>query len=147
MLLIKIAFFAFLLAFFEAFGVNKWCLPIRYFKRKTYSLLNAVFRSLFVTQEISKQKASKIRFFIFSIFEIFYEISFSKYFSKFQFFKLRSFSAVKCMNVLLIKNAFFAFLLPFFEAFGENKWCLSNRCFKRNTYYLQNAIFGSLFVT
>ena len=61
--LIKIAFFAFLLAFFEAFGKNKCCLSIKYFKRKTYYLQNAVFESLFVTQEISKQRASKTRFF------------------------------------------------------------------------------------
>ena len=50
-------------ALFWSIWWKKWCLPFRYFKRKTYYLQNAVFGSLFVTQEIIKQKASKIWFF------------------------------------------------------------------------------------
>ena len=69
-LLIKIAFFAFLLPFFEAFGENKCCLSITYFKRETYALQNVIFGCLFVSREIIKKKASKTRFFYFIIFEI-----------------------------------------------------------------------------
>ena len=78
-LLIKIAFFVFLLPFFEAFGENKWCLQIRYFKRETYALQNAVFGSLFVSQEIFEQKASKTRFFYFHHFWNFIKFSIQNY--------------------------------------------------------------------
>ena len=38
--------------------------------------------------------------------------------------------------------AFFAFLLPFFEVFGENKWYLQIRYLKRETYALQKDVIG-----
>ena len=85
-----------------------------YFKRGTFNLQNATFGSLFVSREVIKQKASKTRFFYFTIFDFL-----KKFFKKFQFFKLRTFSAVKYENVLYIRNGFFAFLLPFFELFAE----------------------------
>ena len=61
---------------------NRNSTPNNVFKRKTYSLENSSFRSLFIFQKILIQKASKPRFFLFIIFEFFviFQILLPKFF-------------------------------------------------------------------
>ena len=68
---------------------------------------------------------------------------FKIYFHK--FWNFISFAILKESNffVLYIKIAFFAFLLPFFEALDPKKWYLPKTYFKRKTYVLYNVVFGS----
>ena len=110
--MIKIAFFVFLLPFFEAFGENKWCLQIRYFRRETYALQNAVFGSLFVSQEIFEQKASKTRFFYFIIFDFLMRFLRQNY----EIFFL--YNSNEKMNECAIDQDFFfcVFVAPFWDS-------------------------------
>ena len=53
---------------------------------------------------------------------IFYgKVNFKSQIINFKFLFPKHFQCKNKMNVLLIKIAFFAFLMPFFEAFDENK--------------------------
>ena len=70
---LKWIFSVFVALFWGIYGY-KWCLSITYLKRETYYLQNATFATKFVSREIIKQKASKTRFFYFTIFEFFWNL-------------------------------------------------------------------------
>ena len=133
--------FCVFVALFWDISWNQWCLSIRYFKRETYSIQNTFFGSLFPSQEIIKQKASKTWFFNFIIFEILWNF----YSQNFQFHFLYNFNG-KLIECAIDLDCIFCVFVALFWGISCNKCCLQITYFKRETYALQNAIFGSLFV-
>ena len=128
--------------FFEAFGEKNWCLQIRYLKRETYSIQNTFFGSLFPSQEIIKQKASKTWFFNFIIFEILWNFQVKI----FNFHFLYNYNR-KLIECAIYQKWIFCVFVALFWDISWNQWCLAITYFKREMYVLQNAIFGSLFVS